>query len=87
MPAQRVTSSATGITPAAPLNGYYPKYLKGDSGTVWLVTAPKTGVILALGTRQPFRNKTVGVGYQTSKLKEHVGMAPYTGTITINVAA
>ena len=87
MPAQRVSSRATGATPATPLNGHYPKYLKGDSGAVWLVTAPKTGVLLVMGGRQPFRNKTVTVGYATSKLKEHVGMTPYHGTITIDVAA
>lgn len=87
MPAQRVTSSASGVSPAAPLNGHYPKYLVGDSGTVWMVTAPKTGTILVLGRTQPFRNKRVEVGYSTTKLKEHVALKPYVGTITLNIAA
>lgn len=86
MPAQRITASATGQSPAVPLNGFYPKYLKGSSGAVWLMTAPKTGVLLVKGRTEPFRNKSVAVGYATTKLKEGV-MEAYHGTITINVAA
>ncbi len=86
MPAQRITGSATGATPAIPLNGHYPKFLKGSSGSVWIMTAPKTGVLLVKGRTEPFRNKTVNVGYTTSKLKEGV-MEAYPGTITLNVAA
>lgn len=86
MPAQRITASATGTSPAVPLNGHYPKYLKGTSGAVWLMTSPKTGVLLVKGASEPFRNKRVNVGYATSKLKEGV-MEAYHGTITIQVAA
>jgi hypothetical protein len=86
MPAQRFRSSAGGVAPAAdvPLNGHYPKFLVSDTGNVWLITAPKTGVLL-VKNREPFRNKTVGVGYMTSKLKEGRGLSPYHGTITIHV--
>ena len=82
--AQRVRSSASGATPELPLNGHYPKYLVGESGSVWIVTAPKTGTLLVLGN-QPFRNKTVDVGYSTTKLKEGKGLRPFHGSITINV--
>ncbi len=86
MPAQRISGSATGATPTVPLNGHYPKFLKGSSGSVWIMTAPKTGTLLVKGRSEPFRNKRVDVGYSTTKLKESV-MEAYTGTITLHVAA
>lgn len=85
MPAQSVRSSARGATPPVPLNGYYPKWLKSDAGNVWLVTAPKTGTLLVMA-RQPFRNKTVAVGYQTSKLKEGSGLSAFHGHIDLDIA-
>lgn len=80
MPAQRVTASGT--APATPLNGHYPKWLKGSSGAVWYIYAPKTGVLVVKGHAEPFRNKRVNEGYVTTKLKESV-MEAYTGTITV----
>lgn len=85
MSAQSIRSSAIGANPAIPLNGHYPKWLQSDSGNVWLVVAPKTGVLLVKAS-EPFRNKRVGVGYTTTKLKEGVGLRPYRGEITLNIA-
>ncbi len=34
----RVTTPASGAAP--PGNGSYPKFLQGDSGSIWLVTGP-----------------------------------------------
>ena len=87
MPRQTVTTTAGAPAPEVPLNGFYPKFLVGDSGCVWMVYAPKSAVLLHQPRGvQPFRNKTVSVGYATSKLKEGRGLRPYHGPITINVA-
>lgn len=85
MPVQSIRSSATGVAPAIPLNGHYPKWLQSDAGNVWLVVAPKTGVLLVKAA-EPFRNKHVEVGYTTTKLKEGVGLRAYRGQITLNIA-
>lgn len=78
-----VRSTATS-TRKVPGNGYYPKFLQGASGSVWLVTAPKQGVIVHLADRpQKAKHK---VGYATSQLNESK-MDPYTGQITLNVTA
>ena len=87
MPRQTITTSAGSTAPEVPLNGFYPKFLVGDSGCVWMVFAPKSAVLLHQPRGvQPFRNKEVSVGYATTKLKEGRGLRPYHGPITINVA-
>ena len=77
MPTVRSTTAAS--APKTPLNGYYPKLLRGDSGSVWLVTAPKTGTIVFLSARpQKAKHK---LGYCTTKLDEakmHVHNDPVT---------
>lgn len=90
MPGQRLTSNlgvaARAAAPApapVPLNGYYPKLLQGNSGSVWLLDAAKTGVIVHLSDR-PQKAKHY-VGYRTAKLNESK-MRPYTGPITLNAA-
>lgn len=82
MPAQNMRSSISTPTPAAPLNGYYPKLLQGDSGSVWLVTAAKTGVIVHLSAKpQKAKHK---LGYYTTRLTESK-MRAFTGTVNISV--
>lgn len=87
--------SSLGYTPApapapvvkpVPFNGYYPKLLKGvakrdgSGGSVWLVTAPRTGVIVHLAGRpQKAKHK---LGYYTTRLKE-ADMVPFAGNINI----
>lgn len=90
MPAQSFRSTlgtgapAAAPAPAVPLNGHYPKTLQGDSGSVWLVTKPKTGVILYLSPRpQKAKHK---LGYTSEKLNESK-MRPYNGPITIQTSA
>lgn len=82
MPAQNIASRATAATPAVPLNGYYPKLLQGDSGSVWLVTGPKTGTIVHLSAR-PQKGKHK-VGYSSAKLVEGK-MKEFKGSVTITV--
>lgn len=78
----RVTTTATGA--AAPGNGYYPKFLQGDSGSVWLLNAARSGMLVHLSARpQKAKHK---VGYYSTKLAEQK-MRPYTGNIALNVAA
>lgn len=79
---QTFRSTASAATLAVPLNGYYPKLLQGDSNSVWLVTAPKTGVIVHLSDRpQKTKHK---IGYSSVKLVE-AKMREYKGTVTIAV--
>lgn len=82
MPAIRSTTTAPRA--GVPLNGYYPKLLRGDSGSVWLVTEPKTGVIIFLsGTPQKGKHK---VGYRSAKLNE-AKMKPHTDPVTLQMNA
>lgn len=72
-----IRSSATGSAPAA---SSYPRLLQGDSGSVWLVTAPKTGVIVHLSDRpQKAKHK---IGYTTTKLVE-AKMRAYVGEVKL----
>lgn len=94
MPAQSLRSSVQGAyTPApapapkpVPFNGFYPKLLQGkvkhdgSGGSVWLVTAPKTGTIINLA-RRPQKAKH-RLGYYTTRLKEE-DMVPFVGTVNI----
>lgn len=82
MPAQSMRSSISTPTPAVPLNGHYPKLLSGDSGSVWLVTAAKTGVIVHL-SRSPQKAKHK-LGYYTTRLNE-AKMRAFAGTVNISV--
>lgn len=82
MPSVRSTTASS--RPAVPLNGYYPKLLRGDSGSVWLVTGPKTGVIVYLSDR-PQKSKHK-LGYGTSKLNE-AKMKAHTDPITLQASA
>lgn len=79
----RISTSVSGGA-AAPTKSY-PYLGQGDSGTVWLMTGPKTGTVVHLG-RQPFSRKTVAFGYATGKLKES-GLKPFNGQITLSAAA
>lgn len=82
MPGQNLRSS-TAAPAAAPLNGYYPKLLRGASGSVWLVTAPKTGVIVHLsGTPQKGKHK---IGYYTTRLVE-AKMSVHNNAVTISAS-
>lgn len=71
-------SSATGSAPAAAAS--YPKLLQGDSGSVWLVTGPKAGVIVHLSGR-PQKAKH-HVGYASGKLVE-AKMRPFVGEVRL----
>lgn len=83
MPAQSISSQISTPAPAVPLNGYYPKFLQGASGSVWLVTAPKTGVIIHLSNRpQKAKHK---LGYYTTRLDEGK-MSVFKGNISLVAA-
>ena len=82
----RVLSSTATDPAPVPLNGHYPKILKGRTkrdgtgGSVWLVTAPKTGVIINLAARpQKAKHK---LGYYTTRLDEST-MDAYTQPVTL----
>ena len=93
MPAQNIRSSLGGAAAVmeapkpVPFNGHYPKLLQGKKsgtgrgdGSVWLVTAPKTGVIVYLSARpQKAKHK---LGYYTTRLREE-DMVPFTGNVAI----
>lgn len=82
MPAQNLRSR-TSADAAVPLNGHYPKLLRGDSGSVWLVTAPKTGVIVHLSsTPQKGKHK---IGYYSTRLVE-AKMRAHNSAVTIEAA-
>lgn len=82
MPAQSMRSTISTPTPAVPLNGHYPKLLSGDSGSVWLVTAANTGVIVHLSAKpQKAKHR---LGYYTTRLVEKK-MRAFAGTVTIAV--
>lgn len=73
-----IRSTATGSATVA--SNSYPVLLQGDSGSVWLVTAPKTGVIVHLSNRpQKAKHK---VGYTTAKLVE-AKMRPFVGKVEL----
>lgn len=76
--------------PEVPFNGYYPKVLKGRTkvdgtgGSVWLVTAPNTGVIIQLANRpQKAKHR---LGFYSTRLVEHK-MVAHNGVITIQASA
>lgn len=78
-------------TPKAPVpaNGYYPKLLQGDSGSVWLVTGPSAkrgrsnGTVVFLSARpQKGHHK---VGYTTDKINE-VKMKVFSDPVTLQFA-
>ena len=73
-----IKSSVTGAA-AAPVASY-PRLLRGESGSVWLVTAPKTGVIVYLSP-SPQKAKH-HVGYSTVKLVE-AKMTAFTGEVKL----
>lgn len=73
-----------------PANGYYPKLLQGavkrdgSGGSVWLVTAPKTGTIVQLASRpQKVKHR---LGYYTTRLKEEV-MVVFKGKVELDGTA
>ena len=84
MPGIRSTTPCA--APKVPLNGHYPKILRGRTkgdgtgGSVWLVTAPNTGIIINLAARpQKAKHK---LGYYTTRLVE-AKMDPYTQPVTL----
>jgi len=72
MPALRSTTSAPARS--VPANGYYPKLLRGASGSVWLVSGPSSkrdrshGTIVYLSSRP--QKPGHKLGYHTDKLNE-----------------
>lgn len=88
----RVTSSVTGDTSST---GCYPKLMKGKvSGSVYLLTAPKTGSVVHLGdnpwrgrkatrTGSPSKHK---LGYYSTRLVES-DMVPFKGTVNLAIAS
>lgn len=72
-----VRSSTTGSAAAAPSE--YPKLLQARvSGNVWLVTSPKTGVVVHVGRNA----REAKIGYTSSKLAE-AKLAPFTGEVKL----
>lgn len=79
-----IRSSITQPSRSVPLNGFYPKLLQGASGSVWFVTAPKTGTIVNLSARpQKPKHK---VGYSTHRLDESK-MSVFNGEVKLSIAA
>ena len=88
----RVTSSVTGDTA---VGGCYPKLMKGNvSGSIYLLTAPKTGTVVHLGanpwrgrkaqrTGSPSKHK---LGYYSTRLVEG-DMTPFKGEIKLALAS
>lgn len=73
-----IRSSLAGSSPT-PVAPSYPKLAQARvSGTVWLVTGPKTGVVVHAGPRA----KDAKVGYTSRKLVE-TKMVPFTGSLTL----
>lgn len=72
-----IRSSLTGSAAAAP--SCYPKLLQARvSGNVWLVTGPKTGVVVHAGRNA----REAKVGYTSAKLSE-AKLAPFTGEVRL----
>jgi hypothetical protein len=72
-----VRSSTTGSAAAVP--SCYPKLLQARvSGNVWLVTAPKTGVVVHVGPGA----KDAKIGYTSRKLVE-AKLAPFSGEVKL----
>lgn len=87
MPALKTTIPTR--TPTVPANGYYPKLLQGDSGSVWMVTGPSgkrnrtRGVIVHLSNRpQKSHHK---VGYVTDLINESK-MKVFSDPVTLQFA-
>lgn len=88
----RVTSSVTG---GADANGCYPKLMKGNvSGSIYLLTAPKTGTVVHLGSN-PWRGRKAQsrgtpskhkLGYYSTRLVE-ADMTPFKGEIKLAIAS
>lgn len=74
MPRLNATIPARAPTRVVPANGYYPKLLQGDSGSVWLVTGPSGkrdrsyGTIVYLSGRP--QKASHKIGYHTDKINE-----------------
>lgn len=79
-----ISSRAIGGTPPVPANGFYPKLLQGKSGSVWLVSAPKTGSIIQLSSR-PQKTKH-RLGYYTTRLVE-TKMTVFKGKVELDGTA
>ena len=75
--------------------GSYPKLMKGkESGSVYLLTAPKTGTIVHLGAT-PWRGRNARragtpskhkIGYYSTRLDES-NMNPFSGEVKIAIAS
>lgn len=72
-----IRSSVTGAS--APVASSYPKLLQAKvSGNVWLVTAPKTGVVVYVGRNA----RDAKLGYTSRKLVE-AKLASFTGEVKL----
>lgn len=72
-----IRSSINGSASAA--SSAYPKLLQARvSGNVWLVTAPKTGVVVFVGSRA----RDAKIGYTSRKLSE-AKLAPFSGEVRL----
>lgn len=83
-----IRSSLAGSAPAASSRApsFEPRLVQARvSGTVWLLTAPKSGVVVHVGPRaQRSKGQTVDchVGYTSNKLAE-AKLAPFSGSLTL----
>ncbi len=79
-----VRSSVGGSAVAAP--SCYPKLMQARvSGNVWLVTSPKTGVVVHVGAnarRSRWQTKDCHIGYTSAKLAE-TKLVPFTGEVKL----
>ena len=83
MPSLR--SSVAGATPARDTSDRnYPKLLQGDSGSVWLITKPREGVIVSLSGR-PQKAKHY-LGYYSTKMVESK-MRPFMDEVKLSMAS
>lgn len=72
-----IRSSVTGSAAAATAS--YPKLMQAKvTGNVWLVTGPKTGVVIHKGASA----KDAFIGYTSTKLSEKK-LVPFTGELKI----
>lgn len=73
-----IRSSIGGSAPVATAS--YPRLAQANvTGNVWLITAPKTGVVVHVGPRA----RDAKIGYTSSKLSE-AKLAPFTGEVKLS---
>lgn len=76
-----IRSSLAGSAPAASSRApsFEPRLVQARvSGTVWLLTAPKSGVVVHVGAGA----RDAKIGYTSNKLAE-AKLAPFSGSLTL----